>query len=170
MTRSNVFGYRLRLLRDLHGYTQAYLAERVGADNVQISRYETGVIGPSVDTLVKLADVFGCSTDFLLGRSESPRITELSSTDLKPDQRRLLQAINERDIHGTFLVLSLLFSAPEPRPLTNVQKALLHRGVTLDPAKLGAELISVHMRESADSSEPREIRSTQLAGKERKPE
>ena len=44
------------------------LATAIGIDPTNIMRYLRCVRTPSVENLVKLADYFGCTTDFLLGR------------------------------------------------------------------------------------------------------
>jgi len=48
---------RVKQLRKEHGWSQGELAERVGGDPAQISRYENGRITPSADAVVKLAEV-----------------------------------------------------------------------------------------------------------------
>ena len=62
---------RVKELRKEHGWSQGELAERVGGDPAQISRYENGRITPSAE-VVKLAEVFDVSTDYLLVE-DSPR-------------------------------------------------------------------------------------------------
>ena len=54
------------------GWSQADLATRAGADAGQISRYENGKITPSVDAVVRLAEIFDVSTDHLL-LDDTPR-------------------------------------------------------------------------------------------------
>jgi transcriptional regulator with XRE-family HTH domain len=53
-------------LRGERGWSQGELAARLGGDPGQISRYETGKISPSVDVVVKLAEAFDVSADYLL--------------------------------------------------------------------------------------------------------
>jgi transcriptional regulator with XRE-family HTH domain len=59
-------GGRIRQLRAERGCSQGELATRLGGDPGQISRYETGKISPSVDVVVKLAEAFDVSADYLL--------------------------------------------------------------------------------------------------------
>ena len=52
---------------------QRELAERIGRHQVDVSRIESGRLQSiTVETLEKLADVLGMSTDYLLGRDEEP--------------------------------------------------------------------------------------------------
>jgi transcriptional regulator with XRE-family HTH domain len=57
---------RVKALRNEQGWSQSELAELVGADPAQISRYENGRITPSADALARLAETFGVSCDYLL--------------------------------------------------------------------------------------------------------
>ncbi|KRE60031.1 helix-turn-helix transcriptional regulator [Nostocoides sp. Soil756] len=59
-------GERIKTLRKEHGWSQADLATRLNADAGQISRYENGKITPSVEAVIRLADIFDVSCDYLL--------------------------------------------------------------------------------------------------------
>ena len=61
------FGERLRLLRQTKGLTQKQLALQLGLSNSIVSSYENGFRYPSFDVLIKIASVFGTTTDYLLG-------------------------------------------------------------------------------------------------------
>ena len=62
---------RIRELREQQRISQRDLAERIGRHQVDISRIESGRLQSiTVETLEKLADVLGVSTDYLLGRDE----------------------------------------------------------------------------------------------------
>ena len=50
--------------------TPFQLAQIIGVDATCIARYLHGERKPSVENLVKLADYFQCTTDFLLGRED----------------------------------------------------------------------------------------------------
>lgn len=68
---------KIRELRQARKWRQADLASRLNTNQQTIGRYETGVRGLDVETIHKLCDIFGCSADYLLGRSalESPVLT-----------------------------------------------------------------------------------------------
>lgn len=62
---------RLKRLRELKGISQKELANELGNINQQtISNYEVGVREPDIQTLIKLADYFGVSIDYLVGRCD----------------------------------------------------------------------------------------------------
>lgn len=54
----------------LHDLTEQALSEQTGIPVSCISLYVRGKQAPYLDTLVKLADFFNCSVDFLLGRAD----------------------------------------------------------------------------------------------------
>ena len=59
---------RIRDLREDRDLRQSDLAEAVGIDQRTISNYETGKSNPDSDALIRLADFFGVSIDYLVGR------------------------------------------------------------------------------------------------------
>lgn len=56
---------RIRMLRQERKWTQAELAERINIQQKQISAYETGQNSPSTDILIRLAEAFDVSLDYL---------------------------------------------------------------------------------------------------------
>jgi transcriptional regulator with XRE-family HTH domain len=57
---------RLRALRTEAGWSQAELAEKIGSDGRQVSRYENGRITPSLEALVHIAETFNVAVDYLV--------------------------------------------------------------------------------------------------------
>jgi len=55
-------------LRKDKGLLQKELAQFLGVSIGTISNYETGVHNPEIETLIKLADYFNVSVDYMLGR------------------------------------------------------------------------------------------------------
>ena len=66
----DLFEERLRQLRKRKGYTQLEMATNIGLTRGQIANYEQGKREPSFETLIKIADFFGVSLDYLLGRDD----------------------------------------------------------------------------------------------------
>lgn len=56
---------RIRLLRQEKRWTQAELGQKVGIHQKQVSAYERGANVPSTEVLIKLAEVFNVSLDYL---------------------------------------------------------------------------------------------------------
>ena len=65
---------RLKQLRKARGISQVKLAMDLNTGQNTISRYENGEREPNIDELVKLADYFGVSLDYLLERTDNPEI------------------------------------------------------------------------------------------------
>jgi len=63
------FGTRLRRLRELAGMNQTQLADRIGADQRSVSRWECNVAEPGVRMADTIATVLGVSLPDLLGIS-----------------------------------------------------------------------------------------------------
>lgn len=60
---------KLKDLREEAGMTQKQLAEKIGNSQRNISNWESGNSQPDLETVVRLADLFGVTTDELLGRT-----------------------------------------------------------------------------------------------------
>lgn len=60
---------RIKELRTAHGLTQVEFAKKLSVSKQAVSNWENNNIQPSIDMLVKIADFFGVTTDYLLGRS-----------------------------------------------------------------------------------------------------
>ena len=77
----------LKILRKSANLTQRELAEKVAIPKTNIGHYEIGVSQPSVENLIKLADFFGCSIDYLLAH-ETPGLIHVDSLSV-PEQKLL---------------------------------------------------------------------------------
>ena len=65
-----IFEERLLEQRKLNDMTQREVAEYLGISQPSYIRYEKGFAEPSLTNLVKLADLFAVSVDYLLGRAQ----------------------------------------------------------------------------------------------------
>ena len=76
------FSQRLKQLRKDKHLTQAQVAQLVGVTPSMISSYETDIRLPSYEVMVRLADVFAVTVDYLLCRQNKRflDISELSDT------------------------------------------------------------------------------------------
>lgn len=61
---------RLRQLRKSYGQKQKQLADLLGVSQMQISRYESGKQEPDIKALIKLANYYGVTIDYLVGRDD----------------------------------------------------------------------------------------------------
>lgn len=65
---------RLQELRKSKGISQLKLAMDLNMNQNSISRYESGVREADYATLIKLADYFNVSIDYLLERTDNPTL------------------------------------------------------------------------------------------------
>ena len=65
---------RLKMMRKEKGLTQTRLAIELNTSQNTISRYETGDREPGIRELIKIADYFNVSIDYLLERSNNPKL------------------------------------------------------------------------------------------------
>ena len=77
---------KIKDLRVSKGWTQEQLGESLGCTGVAIGRYERGARDLDVATINRLCDIFGCTSDYLLGRSAAP------TPELDPQEEAMLLA------------------------------------------------------------------------------
>ncbi|MBQ6929475.1 MAG: helix-turn-helix transcriptional regulator [Oscillospiraceae bacterium] len=61
---------RLKDLREDNDYTQQQIADMLYINRRTYSSYETGMAGLPVEILIKLADIYNTSTDYILERTD----------------------------------------------------------------------------------------------------
>lgn len=64
-------GKRIQQLRKTKGYTQEQFADRLGLSVPTIASIETGRKGTSIDTVLMIAELLDCTTDYILIGKES---------------------------------------------------------------------------------------------------
>lgn len=98
MENASELGERLYMLRTRKGETQEVTAESIGISHVSLGRYESGARQPSADVLLKMANHFDVSVDYLVGNMQDDEagddrdlweLREAARRD--PDRKALLQ-------------------------------------------------------------------------------
>ena len=82
---------RIKELRNEYRKTLKQMADDFGTSHQVISRYELGQTEPDFDTLIKIADYFNVSVDYLLGRTDKRFTSDKTFTS---EQIRLLNAFD----------------------------------------------------------------------------
>ena len=105
----------LKAIREKKKITQVSLSIDIGVAQETISAYESGKSLPSVDVLIKLADRFGTSTDYLLDRTNiSVPFEKLMNDKQKANEIELLSDFrklgNEQKSRVIGFILGLLDS------------------------------------------------------------
>lgn len=70
------FSERLKELRTSSGLTMEQLGKNIGSTRGTIGNLENGNKKPSLDMLIKLADYFDVSVDYLIGRTDNPNLPQ----------------------------------------------------------------------------------------------
>lgn len=75
---------RIKELRLSQGLNQVSFAKKLSVTKQTVSNWENNNIQPSIDMLIKIADYFSVSTDYLLGRDDTLllRVDGLTETEI----------------------------------------------------------------------------------------
>lgn len=86
---------RIQELRKKYNMQQSELAEIIGVTDKSISCYETGRSNPSLEGACKLADFFGVTIDYLLGRDD---IDTDNNAEIKIVERQISLPKDEQEL------------------------------------------------------------------------
>lgn len=64
----------LKLLRKRKGYTQVAVQMKTGIEQALLSKFENGERVPPTETLIRLADFYDVSIDYILCRTDKPEV------------------------------------------------------------------------------------------------
>lgn len=87
--KGSPFASALRKLMRERGTTQEDLAKVTDKTRQTVSQYTNGISEPGYDTLVKIADFFNVSTDYLLGRTNEPSRQPCAADELGLSQANI---------------------------------------------------------------------------------
>lgn len=105
---------RIAQLRKEKGLNQVGLALKLNVSQKMISAYESGVHQPSIETLSGMADLFGVSIDYLVGRSDIKLPAEQFSKDgLSADEVELLDLYKAMPRETQKRAIGVLFALRE---------------------------------------------------------
>ena len=100
-----LFGKQLQKYRELAGYSQEDLAEKIDLSSIFISYIERGQKAPSVNTLIKLANTLNVSVDILLGKE----VKGYTSEKLKEIEKRL-NGLPEKEHQRLFDIIDAMIT------------------------------------------------------------
>ena len=95
---------KLKEVRTRRNMTQQTVADYIGCSSVVYSRYERGTRQPSIEMLLKLADLFGVTVDYLFGRQD------LEDSTLSEYEKKLVLASRNVDERAKDDALQILLS------------------------------------------------------------
>ena len=87
---------KLRLLREANNLTQKQMANILSVTQKSISTYENGLTEPDISTMIKIADFFDVSLDYLLDRRTTKTETTKITVDISADELSALKRVITR--------------------------------------------------------------------------
>ena len=153
------FANNLKNLRAMKCISQAKLADVFGFTQQAVGRWEQGQSTPDYDTLVKLSNFFNVSTDYLLGRSDSPTGSCFVDIAHSPKEKttripvlgRVAAGIPIEAIEDIIDYEELNTSLPQFR--TGTFFGLVVRGHSMTPTLRDKDVIIVRQQEDIDSGD-----------------
>lgn len=99
------FGNRLARFRKARNMTQEDLAERLNVSAQAVSKWENDLTSPDLDTLLNLSEIYGVSTDELLGRMKTE--ARVAQVHEKKDFNQMLLHIDVDSADGDKIRMNL---------------------------------------------------------------
>ena len=132
------FNRIIKLLRKERGITQKQAAEDLGVSQALLSHYEKGIRECGLDFVVRVADHYNVSCDYLLGRSAERNGMMLTADDLpNPDKMKdnvyhgsVLPTMNKKLISNSLNVLYAKVGQCHSKALTTEVSAYLMMAVS----------------------------------------
>lgn len=78
-----VTSYRIKSLRLKKNMSQNELATKLGIGRSNMGHIENGRVEPTKESIVLLSEIFGVTTDYLLGRTDTPQFTAKNERDVQ---------------------------------------------------------------------------------------
>lgn len=102
---------QLKQLRTSKKMLQKDVASLLGIDRTTYAKYESGASEPNYETLLKLAEIFGVSTDYILGRDEKkPTVQDDGLTE---GERALMKQFRQLTPEQQDMVLRMVQAAAD---------------------------------------------------------
>ena len=81
----------LKLLRKQHSLSQQKLADILHVSQQSVYKYENGITSPDIETLIRMADYFNTSIDYLVEHTDIPhKIEPVKETMLNEEESVLI--------------------------------------------------------------------------------
>ena len=126
----NVFAERLKTLRLSRRLTLRKIGDAVGSSPQTLGNFENANKSPSLKMVMALADFFGVSVDYLLGRTNNPSLADREKTTeasgpASSDQENFYDALNglrKKDIDKAMSYVAFLREQQRREEETRKQK------------------------------------------------
>ena len=108
ISNENKLGTRLRTLREEKGLSMEQLANAVEVSNASICTWEHGNTEPRASQIVRFAQFFGCSTDYLTGNTDDMGYyipSDPLSVSVNADEMQLLDSYRKLNKNSQKLLI-----------------------------------------------------------------
>jgi len=85
---------KLKELREEKGYLQKFVADKIGVRSNTLSGYENGTRSPDPEMIIKLAELYEVSTDYLLGRTNPSNKGDIYEQDIDKELKEIMSEMN----------------------------------------------------------------------------
>ena len=94
---------RIKLLREEFGYTQQDLANKLQCSKSVIGLYENETRKPSLEVLIKLSEIFKCSIDYILYKSDIKIIPSKLKKEFESTYSKEIEGLTEKEISDALI-------------------------------------------------------------------
>lgn len=98
----------LKLLRERRGISQNTLALAIGVSQQSINKYENHNIEPDIETLVRIADYFDTSVDFVIGHSSIRNANSVDQGKFSESEQILIEnyrTLNDKQKNAVNIII-----------------------------------------------------------------
>jgi len=88
---------RIKSLRLQKNMSQSELANKLGIGRSNMGHIENGRVEPTKESIVQLSDIFGVTTDYLLGRTDTPQFTAKNERDVQKMLNELKEGLSNEN-------------------------------------------------------------------------
>lgn len=85
---------KIKELREERGYLQKFVADKIGVRSNTLSGYENGTRSPDPEMIIKLAELYEVSTDYLLGRTNPSNKGDIYEQDIDKELKEIMSEMN----------------------------------------------------------------------------
>lgn len=90
-----LFGSMIKKLREQKNLKQEDIAKMMNVDRSTVGKWENGSSKPDYEKMIKLADYYGVSVDYLLGREEVETIAAHKEGEYTKEELEEIEAFKE---------------------------------------------------------------------------
>ena len=101
----------LKALREAAAVSQKQLAEAIGVSQQSINKYENHNIEPDIETMIRIADYFDTSVDYLIGHTSiKHKIENVTDYELNEEESRIVDRYRKLSPKQRFCVETVMDS------------------------------------------------------------